>query len=262
MTRHGKLTPHAQSTRGQTRRAPATRLTVWARRHRPCMIAGVVLLGAILCMALLYRPAPPDVTMQGDDMASVSKWATKADACSGGYTVADMQLNVSTACGDASGQNVVTYKCVAPQLTWKSYATAAVTITALLFMVNNNPPDIVMLTATVVLLLLKIIDQTDAWSGFSTPGVMAVAVLFVVARGLQEVGVVDLLLKSVLGSPSSLFVAQIRLLFPVAVISAFMNNTPVVRAPLPVALRSALPSHLRARTLPCDVWRRRGGDSC
>lgn len=50
----------------------------------------------------------------------------------------------------------------------------------------------------------------------------------------QEVGVVDMLLRKVLGQPSSMIVAQLRLQLPVAIVSAFMNNTPVVAMLIPI----------------------------
>jgi len=226
----GLLSPRARARASIRQPKPSHhRLRTMLKARTSCLVAATVLLGAILVMALLYTPAPPDLTEQSADLSTVSGWAAKAEACSGGGTAKDLAVNVSAADG-----RMLRYTCEAPQLSWESYATAGITVVALLFMVNNSPPDVVMLSATVCLLLLRIINQTDAWSGFSTPGVMAVAVLFIVAQGLQEVGVVDVLLRSVLGAPTSLFVAQIRLLFPVAVISAFMNNTPVVAMMIPI----------------------------
>jgi len=219
LNRDGKLTKSARRSR-RKQKTPTARLLGWLRGRLTFIIASTVLLTAVLLLGVLTTPAPAELSAEIAQPATVVSWANKAEACSGGGVAESMHVNMTT--------RTMHFVCRAPVLSWKSYATAAITLMALLFMVNNNPPDIVMLTATVCLLLLRIISQTDAWGGFSTPGVMAVAVLFVVAQGLQEVGVVDRLLRAVLGSPSSLFVAQIRLLFPVAVISAFMNNTPVV----------------------------------
>jgi len=88
--------------------------------------------------------------------------------------------------------------------------------------------------ATIALLITGIIQPRDAWSGFSQPGVLSVGVLFAVAEGVQEAGAVDVVLRAMLGQPTSLPVALIRLLVPVACISAFMNNTPVVAMLIPV----------------------------
>ena len=194
-------------------------------RFKTTIIITVLLLTAILVAGILYTPPAGTRTMKSADEEQIQKWASKGSACFGGGTVADINTNVTS-----SGQ-MLSYVCDGPHLTWKSYATTAIVVVALIGMINNMPPDVTMLTATVALLLLNIINQEQAWRGFSTPGVMAVAVLFVVAQGLGEVGVVDRLLRLVLGSPKSLFVAQIRLMLPVAIISAFMNNTPVVSKP-------------------------------
>ena len=43
------------------------------------------------------------------------------------------------------------------------------------------------------------------------PGVLSMGVLFAVAAGIQESGVVDLCMRSILGNPSTVFAAQMRL---------------------------------------------------
>ena len=50
------------------------------------------------------------------------------------------------------------------------------------------------------------------------------------------------MIKYVLRSPNSLVMAQLRLLIPVAVFSAFMNNTPIVAMMIPV-VQVAKPSY-------------------
>ena len=99
-----------------------------------------------------------------------------------------------------------------------------------------------MLGATLLLLLWPwedspgkgIISEAQAWQGFSNGGVLTVGALFVVAKAVDSTGVVSIVMKKILGKPKSLFVAQMRLLFPVAIASAFMNNTPIVAMLIPV----------------------------
>lgn len=131
-------------------------------------------------------------------------------------------------------------------LDWKSYVTMELTVIALVLMLNNQPPDLVMLFVTTILTLFKIISVNDAIDGMSSSSVLAIGVLFVVAKGLEEVGTVELLLGSALGQPKSLSIAILRLSLPVAVVSAFMNNTPVVAMMIPVvegwSMRTGHPS--------------------
>ena len=114
-----------------------------------------------------------------------------------------------------------------PPFKIESYVTIGITVVTLLAMIRNVAPDLAMLCATVALLLCGIITEREAWSGFSNTGVLSVAVLFTFARCLQETGAVSLLFGALLGQPSGLFMALIRLLLPVTIVSAFMNNTPV-----------------------------------
>ena len=60
-----------------------------------------------------------------------------------------------------------------------------------------------------------------------------VAVLYVVVAGLKETGAIAWLGQSLLGRPKSLLAAQLRLMSPVAGMSAFLNNTPVVAMFIP-----------------------------
>jgi hypothetical protein len=46
--------------------------------------------------------------------------------------------------------------------------------------------------------------------GFSNEGVLTVGVLFMVARAIDATGIVEVLMRVLLGTPSSLFVAQLR----------------------------------------------------
>src|SRR5690606_41628293 len=68
---------------------------------------------------------------------------------------------------------------------------------------------------------------------FANPGVMTIAVLYVVAAGLRETGAVQWIARLLLGHPTTLRNAQLRMIMPTSVISAFMNNTAVVAMFIP-----------------------------
>lgn len=94
-------------------------------------------------------------------------------------------------------------------------------------------PDIVMLGAVLTLLAIGVITPEDAARGFSSKGLITVAFLYVVAAGLKETGAVEMLASRALGSPRSALEAQTRLCLPVATMSAFINNTPIVAMFMP-----------------------------
>lgn len=98
---------------------------------------------------------------------------------------------------------------------------------------SRAAPDFVFLAALVVLLLLGVIPLEDGLSGFANEGLITVAAMYVVAAGLRETGAVRWLSSRLLGKPKTVRGAQIRLMAPVAVISAFLNNTPLVAVMIP-----------------------------
>jgi di/tricarboxylate transporter len=95
-------------------------------------------------------------------------------------------------------------------------------------------PEFVLLGALTLLLVFGIVDAKLALSGFANEGLVTVAVLFVVAEGMRQTGGLTTVGQVLLGKPKSLRGAQARMMVPVAVMSAFLNNTPVVAMALPI----------------------------
>jgi len=98
---------------------------------------------------------------------------------------------------------------------------------------SRTAPDFVFLAALVVLMLLGVMPLEAALSGFANEGLITVAAMYVVAAGLRETGAVRWLSSRLLGKPRTVRGAQLRLMAPVAVISAFLNNTPLVAVMIP-----------------------------
>ena len=80
---------------------------------------------------------------------------------------------------------------------------------------------------------LGVLTPAQAFDGFVNPGVLTVAFLFIVVAGLRETGAVQWIAESILGHPAGLRSALVRIVFPVAAMSAFLNNTPVVAMLIP-----------------------------
>ena len=110
-------------------------------------------------------------------------------------------------------------------------------------------PDAVLTGGLVLLLACGVVPLEQALAGFGNPGLAAVAALFAVAEGLRQTGAVEYAGRRALGRPKSIGSAIARVAVPSAAVSAFLNNTPVVAAALPVvsdwAKRNSFsPSHL------------------
>jgi di/tricarboxylate transporter len=123
---------------------------------------------------------------------------------------------------------------------WEAW-TAFVVIGMALYGLARNlaGPDVVLTASAVLLTALSVVSdrfpaprQMAALAG--NEGVLTVAVLFVVAAALTETGGMGLMTERLLGVPRSTRDAQLRLMLPVASVSAFLNNTPVVAMFMPV----------------------------
>ncbi|NLS96614.1 MAG: SLC13 family permease [Planctomycetaceae bacterium] len=101
---------------------------------------------------------------------------------------------------------------------------------------NIAPPDLLFLGATTLLATLGIITPVEAFAGFSNSGMLTVAVLFVVAAGLRETGILDYIGQQILGrarTPNGVLGRMAAVVIPM---SAFLNNTPIVAMFVPVVM--------------------------
>ena len=109
---------------------------------------------------------------------------------------------------------------------WITIVTVFSLFTVLLF--TKWRSDLVFLGAIGVLYVTGVLDAKEAFSGFSSTSVVTVGVLFVVVAGLTHTGVLQWIVKHLLGTPDSYSKAVTRLMLPVAVLSSFLSNTTVV----------------------------------
>ena len=77
-------------------------------------------------------------------------------------------------------------------------------------------------------------DPKELASGFGNEALVLVAVMYVMVAGVVYSGGTQQLSTRLLGAPRSRLAGQLRLLLPVAALSGFVNNTPVVAVFLPV----------------------------
>lgn len=120
-------------------------------------------------------------------------------------------------------------------LAWEGWFTLAVI--AIAFAVNaitSLSAEIIFLGSLALLYLTGIVNTNEALAGFSNPGMITVGVLYIVVTGLQQTGALAWVSQHVLGLPQSAPIALLRLVVPVAGLSALLNNTPVVAMFIPV----------------------------
>ncbi|PXF40826.1 putative sulfur deprivation response regulator [Gracilariopsis chorda] len=120
-------------------------------------------------------------------------------------------------------------------LPWRAWAAFAILVITLSLLITNALPTAVsMLLGLTLMLVLDIVSPSRGIEGFSNTGVMSVAILFIVAEGIQRTSVLLPIFRIVLGKPKYIWEAQLRIMLPIAFISAFLNNTPVVAMLIPV----------------------------
>lgn len=109
---------------------------------------------------------------------------------------------------------------------WITIVTVLVMFSALLL--TKLRTDLVFLCAIAILFVTGVLDAKEAFSGFSSTSVVVVGVLFIVVTGLTYTGVLQWIVKHLLGQPDSYGKAVVRLMLPVAALSSFLSNTTVV----------------------------------
>ena len=109
---------------------------------------------------------------------------------------------------------------------WITIVTVFTMFSVLLF--TKMRADLVFLGAIAILYVTGVLDAKEAFSGFSSTSVVVIGVLFVVIAGLTHTGVLQWIVKHLLGQPETYSKAVVRLMLPVAALSSFLSNTTVV----------------------------------
>ncbi len=120
-------------------------------------------------------------------------------------------------------------------MTWQAWTTIGAVLLVLgLLGFTRAGADLIFVGVVTLLMALGILGPGDALSGLANEGVITVGVLYIVAAGLRETGVMSVAAQRLLGRPKSIRHAQFRMMAPVAVMSSVVNNTPIVAMCLPV----------------------------
>jgi di/tricarboxylate transporter len=112
------------------------------------------------------------------------------------------------------------------------------------------PPDVVALSAMMILWVTGVLTTQDLLSVFSNPAPITIAAMFVLSAGLERTGCID-----VMGDAFSKLAGntEVRVLIVMmvlaAVLSAFVNNTPIVVVFLPIVVALSQRSDLKASRL-------------
>ncbi|HIF92156.1 MAG TPA: SLC13 family permease [Myxococcales bacterium] len=136
----------------------------------------------------------------------------------------------------------------APSMDWQIAFTLGMVGLALVAMIRElAAPDLVLMGALVCFGATGILSPSETFAGFANPVVATVGALFVVSAALRETGALDMTLGRVLGRPGSSTRRSIfRMALPVAGLSAFLNNAPIVAMMTPTVIDWARRSRVAA----------------
>lgn len=112
----------------------------------------------------------------------------------------------------------------------EGYITVAVILLMIVALLREAMrPGLVLFTTLVVFMVANIITADEALAGFSNKGMITVGILFLVSEGFKQTGALSKLANFMLPKkrkPIPRLILQLTL--PIAGVSAFLNNTPMV----------------------------------
>jgi di/tricarboxylate transporter len=114
-------------------------------------------------------------------------------------------------------------------LGWEGWFTLAVVAAVFVGLIRGvGSPDMLLLGGMVLVALAGIVTPEELLVGFSNPGMLTVAALFVVAAALRETAALDRLAGRMFGAARPEPGLLARMVPQAAALSAFLNNTAVV----------------------------------
>ncbi|GFH22081.1 uncharacterized protein HaLaN_19489, partial [Haematococcus lacustris] len=134
----------------------------------------------------------------------------------------------------------------ADDLDWKGWLVIAGLIVAFLIMgADKVGPDIVFSVLLTFFVACGVLTVNQAAAGYANSGLLTVIFLYLVSEGIYQTGGLESLVIRLLGRSRSPWWALVRMMIPAMILSAFLNNTPVVALLTPIliswARRSGVP---------------------
>lgn len=120
---------------------------------------------------------------------------------------------------------------------WQGWFTLAVVLMTIAAMVRGlGAPDITMMAGLFTLAAFGVLSPAETFMGFANPALATIGALFIVSAALRETGALEATIGRVFGSASDERRGLARICPPVAALSAFLNNAPIVAMMTPVII--------------------------
>ena len=122
-------------------------------------------------------------------------------------------------------------------MTWTAWFALGVTALVVIGLARNLSADALLWGAVVACGLAGILSLEEMFAGLTNSGMLTIAALYVVAAGVRETGALDLVARKFLRGIRTRRALMVRMGMVVPVLSAFLNNTPVVAMLIPMLNR-------------------------
>jgi di/tricarboxylate transporter len=97
-------------------------------------------------------------------------------------------------------------------------------------------PDVILMGGLVVLAASGVLTPGEAFAGFANESMLTVGALLVLSSALRDTGALEATFGRIFGRTRSERVGLVRMMFPIATVSAFLNNTTIVAMMTPVVI--------------------------
>jgi di/tricarboxylate transporter len=126
-------------------------------------------------------------------------------------------------------------------LAWEVYVMLGIFFAVFLCLIKEwLPPDVTMLLGAGTLVVLGIIEPGHFLQGFSQPVIFILAMLFIIAKSVEQNGLLNSFSRRIISKNSSMAWMLVKMMLPLSFLSAFLNNTPIVLMLTPFVRRQAL----------------------
>ena len=120
---------------------------------------------------------------------------------------------------------------------WQGWLTLAVVFLTLFAMVKELAgPDLILMAGLFTLAAFGVLTPRETFAGFANPALAAVGALFIVSAALRETGALEATVGRLMDRTRSERGGLARICPPVAVLSAFLNNAPIVAMMTPTVI--------------------------
>jgi di/tricarboxylate transporter len=125
----------------------------------------------------------------------------------------------------------------AAPMEWQGWLTLAVVLLTLFAMVKEFAgPDLILMAGLFTLAAFGVLTPRETFEGFANPALAAVGALFIVSAALRETGALETTVGRLMDRTRSEQGGLARICSPVAALSAFLNNAPIVAMMTPTVI--------------------------